>query len=171
MFVTVAVNIPSQKTFSYAVPPALQKEITVGRRVLIPFGKRRLTGYIIEVSHSTTCEDIKEIIEILDPEQLFNEDDLEFYQWVSQYYIYPLGQALTEILPGGIDPKSDRWISIVKGSQGINDFQMSVSQRNIIDALNQIPAGLTLTRLKKIIRIYTGISISSRVKVLLQSGT
>jgi primosomal protein N' (replication factor Y) len=65
MFVTVAVNIPSQKTFSYAVPPALHKEIAVGKRVLIPFGKRRLTGYIIEVAHSTTCDDIKEIIEIL----------------------------------------------------------------------------------------------------------
>jgi primosomal protein N' (replication factor Y) len=162
MFVTVAVNIPSQKTFSYAVPPALQKEITTGKRVLIPFGKRRLIGYIIDVSQSTTCEDIKEIIEILDPEQLFNEDDLEFYRWVSQYYIYPLGQALTEILPGGIDPKSDRCISIVKGNQGTNDFQMSASQRNIIDALSQIPAGLTLTRLKKIIGkkdIYRDINI------------
>jgi primosomal protein N' (replication factor Y) len=150
MFVTVAVNIPSQKTFSYAVPPALHKEIAVGKRVLIPFGKRRLTGYIIEVAHSTTCDDIKEIIEILDPEQLFNEEDLEFYRWVSQYYIYPLGKALTEILPGGIDPKSDRWISIVKHNQGTNDFQMSASQRSIIDALKLVPAGLPLTHLKQI---------------------
>jgi primosomal protein N' (replication factor Y) len=151
MFVTAAVNIPSQKTFSYAVPPAFHKEITIGKRVLIPFGKRRLTGYIIEVSHSTTCEDIKEIIEILDPEQLFNEEDLEFYRWVSQYYIYPLGKALTEILPGGIDPKSDRWISIVKENQEASDFQMSASQRSIIDALKLIPTGLSLTHLKKII--------------------
>ncbi|MBS1238467.1 MAG: primosomal protein - superfamily helicase [Deltaproteobacteria bacterium] len=91
MFVLVAVNIPSDKTFSYAVPPPLQKEITTGRRVLIPFGKKKLTGYIIDVSSSTSREDIKEICEVLDPEPLFNENDLKFYQWVSQYYIYPIG--------------------------------------------------------------------------------
>jgi len=151
MFVSVAVNIPSEKTFSYAVPPALQKDIAIGKRVLIPFGKRRLTGYIIELSHSTPREDIKEIIEILDPEPLFNEDDLKFYRWVSQYYIYPLGKALPDILPGGIDPKSDRWISVVKEKQERNDFQMSGAQRSIIDTLIQIPAGLSLTHLKKMI--------------------
>ncbi len=151
MFVTVAVNIPSQKTFSYSVPEPLQTEASTGKRVLIPFGKRRLTGYIIEVSHSTTCEDTKAILEILDPEQLFNADDLEFYRWVSQYYIYPLGKALAEILPGGIDPKSDRWISLTKETQGETGCQMSAAQRSIIDALSQIPAGLPLARLKKII--------------------
>lgn len=151
MFVTVAVNIPSQKTFSYSVPTPLQPEAATGKRVLIPFGKRRLTGYIIEVSHSTTCEDTKAIIEIIDPEQLFNIDDLEFYRWVSQYYIYPLGKALAEILPGGIDPKSDRWISLAKETQGKIGFQMSAVQRSIIDALSRIPAGLPLARLKKII--------------------
>ncbi|MDI6777167.1 MAG: primosomal protein N' [Syntrophales bacterium] len=103
MFVRVAINIPSEKTFLYAVPEALKKEITTGKRVFIPFGKKRLTGYVIEKTSAATCEDIdlREIISILDPEPLFNEDDLSFYQWVSQYYIHPLGKTLAEILPGG----------------------------------------------------------------------
>ena len=151
MFVTVAVNIPSEKTFSYSVPEALEREIAIGKRVLVPFGKRRLTAYIVEVSHLAYIEDVKEIIEILDPEPLFNEEDLKFYRWASQYYIYPLGKELAEILPGGIDPKSDRWITIIRKRQEGNDPMISAVQKCIIDTIDHFPGGLPLDRLKTLI--------------------
>jgi primosomal protein N' (replication factor Y) len=151
MFVSVAVNIPSEKTFSYSVPETLRKEISIGKRVLIPFGKRRLTGYIVEVLNFAPCEDIKEIIEILDPEPLFNETDLKFYRWASQYYLYSPGKALSEILPGGIDPQSDQWITLAQEGQERSASRMSASQRSIIDALTQFPDGFSLTQLKKML--------------------
>ncbi|MGZ3596357.1 MAG: primosomal protein N' [Syntrophales bacterium] len=151
MFVTVAVNIPSEKTFSYSVPEALQQEIAIGKRVLVPFGKRRLTAYIIEVSQLTYIEDVKEIIEILDTEPLFSEEDLTFYRWASQYYIYPLGKELAEVLPGGIDPKSDRWITAIKKRTERNDLQISAVQKCIIDTIDHFPGGLRLNRLKTLI--------------------
>jgi len=151
MFVTVAVNIPADKTFSYSVPEALERNIAIGKRVLVPFGRRRLTGYIVEKSHLTACAETKEITEVLDPEPLFNQKDLKFYQWVSQYYIYPLGKALAEILPGGIDPKNMRWISSIKGDAERNDPQLSPSQRRIMDMLDHFPNGLPFDRLKKLL--------------------
>ncbi|MGO9139080.1 MAG: primosomal protein N' [Syntrophales bacterium] len=151
MFVTVAVNIPSEKTFSYSVPKALQEEIAIGKRVLVPFGKRRLTAYIIEVSNVTHIEDVKEIIEILDTEPLFNEEDLIFYRWASQYYIYPLGKELAEILPGGIDPKSDWWISISGERRERDGPQLSAVQKRIIDTIDHFPGGLRLEGLKTLI--------------------
>ncbi|HEX7535017.1 MAG TPA: hypothetical protein VF343_07145, partial [Syntrophales bacterium] len=151
MFVTVAVNIPSEKTFSYSVPNSLQQEIAIGKRVLVPFGKRRLTAYIIEVSNLTSIEDVKEIIEILDTEPLFNEEDLIFYSWASQYYIYPLGKELAEILPGGINPKNVRWISSTKGDRERSDLQLSAAQKRIMDTLDHFPGGLPFDRLKKML--------------------
>ena len=151
MFVTVAVNIPTEKTFSYSVPDALERKIAIGKRVLVPFGRRRLTGYIVEVSPLTSCEDIKEITEVLDTEPLFDEEDLKFYRWVSQYYIYPLGKALAEILPGGIDPKNVRWISNTKEYRERNDLQLSAQQRRIIVTLDHFPGGLPFDRLKKML--------------------
>ncbi|MDO8786280.1 MAG: DEAD/DEAH box helicase family protein, partial [Syntrophales bacterium] len=115
MFVRVAINIPSEKTFLYAVPEVLEKEITAGKRVFIPFGKKRLIGYIIEEVSAATCENIdtKEIISVLDPQPLFNKEDLTFYQWVSQYYIHPLGKTLAEILPGGeVVPKKEKTVTL-----------------------------------------------------------
>jgi primosomal protein N' (replication factor Y) (superfamily II helicase) len=152
MFVTVAVNIPTEKTFSYSVPESLQQKIAIGKRVLVPFGKRRLTGYIIEVSSFASCEETKDIIEVLDPESLFNEEDLRFYRWASQYYIYPLGKALSEILPGGINPKTVRWICSAKERTERHHLRLPLAQLNIIDAIDHSPGGLPFDRLKKLLR-------------------
>ena len=46
MFVNVALNIPSDKLFTYEVPANLQKEVEIGKRAFVPFGRRKRTGFI-----------------------------------------------------------------------------------------------------------------------------
>ncbi|MDO8723388.1 MAG: primosomal protein N' [Syntrophales bacterium] len=117
MYVRVAVNVPTDKIFSYAVPKALEKKAMIGKRVCAHFGNRLVTGYIVEILHTADVDNIKEISEILDPEPLFREEDLLFYRWISRYYLYPLGKTLFEVLPGGSDlsqvsPKKERIVSL-----------------------------------------------------------
>lgn len=150
MFVRVAINIPSDKTFIYAVPKAFEMDIATGKRVFVPLEKRSLTGYITEIMTASTCEKIKDITDILDSEPLFNEDDLIFYQWISWYYIYPLGKTLSEILPGGIDLKSNRWI-IPAQLKGDNNTIKSAFHNKIMDLLAEFPNGLPLNRIKTIL--------------------
>jgi primosomal protein N' (replication factor Y) len=84
MFVRVAIPIPSAKTFTYAVPEPFVPAVVVGKRVLVPFGKRRMTGFIIEITPEAACDQtIKEILDLPDPEPLFDRDDLAFYEWIS----------------------------------------------------------------------------------------
>ena len=45
--VDVAVPVPVRSTFTYRVPPALARRVRVGSRVLVPFGSRLLTGYVV----------------------------------------------------------------------------------------------------------------------------
>jgi primosomal protein N' (replication factor Y) len=150
MFVRVAVNIPSEKTFSYAVPEKFEKSIVVGKRVFVPFGRKRLTGYILAAMASSTFENIKEIIDVLDPEPLFDEEDLRFYQWASDYYMYPLGKTLTEILPGGIDVQSHLWFSLNADADIAVDHDLSDGQRRIVNILKDFPGGLSAGPLKKL---------------------
>ena len=117
MFVEIAVNIPSEKTFSYDVPEAFEKKIAIGKRVAVPFGKKKMTGYIVGVSSRTEREGVKGILDVLDEEPLFSEEDLRFYRWAADYYMYPLGKALGEILPARpeLKPRRETSVSLAYG--------------------------------------------------------
>lgn len=151
MFAKIALNnIPAEKTFSYRVPAPLERNLTIGRRVLIPLGKRKVTGFIVELMNSENLDGtpIKDIIEFLDPEPLFNEEDLNFYRWVSKYYMSPLGKVMAEVLPGGIDIKSNRWITLKQENIGYKHQTPSTTTQAIIDRLKLYPKGISFVRLK-----------------------
>ena len=46
-FVEVAVGLPVRQTFAYEVPEGMQSTAVPGRRVVVPFGRRFLTGFVI----------------------------------------------------------------------------------------------------------------------------
>ncbi|MCD6486230.1 MAG: primosomal protein N' [Syntrophobacterales bacterium] len=148
MYISVAVSIPSAKPFTYAVPDGMENQIAVGKRVLVPFGKRKVTGYIVGSTPSTEIKSIKSIIELLDTEPLFNAEDLEFYRWISDYYMHPLGKTLKASLPGGIDMESNLWASL-SDNRKMEEDDLSDAQRGIIGILNEHPNGLSANRLKK----------------------
>ncbi|MEJ2067749.1 MAG: hypothetical protein P8Y09_07345, partial [Deltaproteobacteria bacterium] len=70
VYAEVAITLPVDKTFHYAIPAQFQSICEVGKRVLVPFGKRTITGYILQLSShlppDITGKDIKEIIDCLD---------------------------------------------------------------------------------------------------------
>ncbi|MBU4120973.1 MAG: primosomal protein N' [Proteobacteria bacterium] len=149
MFVRVAIQIPSVKTFIYAVPETFVTAVAVGKRVLVPFGKRRVTGYIVETMIEAVCDrTVRDILDLPDPEPLFDKDALAFYDWISRYYLHPLGKVLGELLPGGIDVKSDRWLRLAEMS-ATTDHRVSAGQREILEHLASCPEGLPLSRLRK----------------------
>lgn len=111
-YVEVVVDIPADKTFTYAVPKALQAEAAVGRRVLVSLGNRRAFGFIVGASPDTTIENPREILALPDPEPLFDAKDLSFYRWVASYYLYPLGRTLAEILPPPATEKTKTTIGL-----------------------------------------------------------
>ena len=148
MFINVAVSIPSAKPFTYAVPDGMENQIAIGKRVLVPFGRRKVTGYIVGSIPSTEIQSIKNIIELLDTEPLFKAEDLEFYRWTSDYYMHPLGKTLKASLPGGIDVESNLWVSL-SDNRKMGEAGLSDAQRGIIEILNEHPNGLSAARLKK----------------------
>ena len=79
MYVEVLVEITSRQvdqTFTYHVPISLEKEIGVGKRVTIPFGKQTLEGFIIKVHHEKPEYETKDIINVTDHHPVLNEEQL-----------------------------------------------------------------------------------------------
>ncbi|MBT8115224.1 MAG: primosomal protein N' [Arenicella sp.] len=101
---TVAVPVPLRRTFDFKIPPdqALRgPQPCVGARVQVPFGARELIGVIIQLKdHSEYPEHkLKSLIKTLDPEPVFDPLLWSVLQWISRYYIAPIGEVLDTALP------------------------------------------------------------------------
>ena len=147
MYVNIALNIPADKLFTYEVPADLREHIAVGKRVFVPFGRRKRTGFIVEILNSYNLEKIKPLAEILDDEPLFSKHDLEFYQWVANYFMHPLGKTLAELIPVGSEKKDYLWITPLPVT---GDIILTPGQSSILNLLQQYPQGIALSSLAKI---------------------
>ena len=101
--IEVAVPLPLEKTFHYSVPPELSQLVLPGRRVFVPFGGRKLTAYVLAVVEDSDVKGLKAVIDVLDEELLWTDNELEFFRWISSYYLHPLGEVLKTALPAGIN--------------------------------------------------------------------
>ena len=102
VIIAVAIPVPLDTTFHYLVPPRLVDAVQPGKRVLVPFGRRTVTGYVLD-SVPASGETLKEVREVLDEEPLFTPTELEFFRWSASYYLHPLGEVLKAALPAGIN--------------------------------------------------------------------
>lgn len=116
MFVEVVFPLPFRKAFTYSVPKDLQEFTKIGVRAVAPFGKRTLTGFVINMPASVSLkkEEIKPIKDILDDKPIFTNKTLKFYEWLSEYYLCSLGEALKLLVPQGTDVETKRKIIVDK---------------------------------------------------------
>ncbi|HEX6940449.1 MAG TPA: primosomal protein N' [Longimicrobiales bacterium] len=97
MLVDVALPVPVPRTFTYRVE---QGAVEVGSRVLVPFGRRRLIGWV--VGHPPEAGPgvrIRAVSAVLDAAPSLTADLLRLCRWVADYYVAPLGQVLRSALP------------------------------------------------------------------------
>ena len=111
MYAKVVFPLPFRNAFTYSIPEELEELVMIGVRVVVPFGKRTLTGFVIGVSKKAeTDHKIKPIQDVLDSLPIFGKDELKFYEWVSDYYISSLGEALRNSVPYGLEVESKKKI-------------------------------------------------------------
>ncbi len=111
-YIEVAVGLPIDRLFHYAVPSHLEEEATLGKRVLIPFGSRQITGYIVGSIEESPMDRIREIIDVIDREPVLSLKMLKLTKWISDYYLAPWGQMIEAALPIGMKMESKRVIKL-----------------------------------------------------------
>ncbi|HNB08559.1 MAG TPA: primosomal protein N', partial [bacterium] len=137
--------------FTYGIPDAWESVIVPGSRVLAPFGRKKITGYVVALSRHSERDQISPIHEALDPLPAFSEDLLKLAEWISDYYMAPLGQVLGAMLPPGMERHGEK-LYVLKAV--ITDFEIkSLSktkpvQSKILKAL-YVYKKLTLRQLVK----------------------
>jgi primosomal protein N' (replication factor Y) len=104
LLAAVAVPRPVRRLFTYSVPEAFRPLARRGVRVLVPFGPRKLTGYVVDLlpEGEPAADDLvlRAIEEVLDPVPVLDEAVLELTRWAADYYVTSWGEMIRAALPG-----------------------------------------------------------------------
>lgn len=92
------------KTYTYSVPERLNF-LTAGWRVYVPFGQRKVDGFVMSVENIPDTEklfdfELKEIIDVFDEEAWFTEEMIKSAEWLADFYLCPLSQTMSLFMPG-----------------------------------------------------------------------
>ncbi len=137
LFADVILPLAIPTPYTYRVPREFEKNIGLLQRVVVPLGKKkRYAGLIFRIHTSPPdSRDARYIEDILDFAPLFDARLLQFWDWVSHYYICSLGEVMQAALPAYLKLSSE---TIVRSTDPGADFDYStLSEREvrILDAL------------------------------------
>ena len=103
MFVDVLVELKTKqidKSFTYLVPKKIEDKVKIGKRVIVPFGRQKLEGFILDVKRNINVDyELKEIIEVIDDDPVLNSEMLELGKYISNKTLCNLISAYQTMLP------------------------------------------------------------------------
>ena len=106
-FASVIVDVPARQTdrpFDYIIPKKWEDIVQTGMRVVVPFGPRKLQGFIIGIKDSVELESkkLKALYEILDVTPVLNDELLKLGYWLTSETLCYMISAFQVMLPTAI---------------------------------------------------------------------
>src|SRR5215831_2278052 len=150
----VAVPGPLRRVFSYDVPESLRETCRPGTRVLVPFGRRRLTGVVVGVDEGPPPPgqtfELKPIDRTLDAVPALDADLLDLTRWASEYYAASWGDMIRAALPGqGAARRYDTWVVPLGPFPPPPAKHRGARQAAVMAQLASAPLGLSAADLKR----------------------
>ena len=156
MFVDVAFPISQYQVFTYEIPKQFTEIVSVGVRVRAPIGKRILPGIIVKLTKETSFSGkTRKISEVIDDTPIIDESLWQLIQWISNYYITPLGKAAT-VIPANLSVKykpQERWMVKAKQKRKIveNLENSAPAQANVLNKLMEFKNPIPVTEFNKLV--------------------
>ena len=137
-FCDVALPVPLEMTFTYRVNGQLP---VVGGRVLVPFRTSRLPGVVTALHDRAPSMEAKTVHAVLDTAPLIDPSLMQLAEWISHYYIAPIGEVLRAMLPLQAEVRRDWSYSITPA--GHNALADSAQSGNSGRSKRSIPDQMT----------------------------
>lgn len=150
-YAEILLPLPFNATFTYAVPDDMQDAISVGYRVIVPFGKKKYyTGIVMNLNVPKPQElfEIKEIALVLDANPIVRYPQLKFWEWISEYYLAPLGDVYKAAVPAGLKVESETDISLNPDVEEEDTLSLSEKEKFVV-ALLRTDKNLTANEIEK----------------------
>lgn len=149
-FIDVILPIPIQKTFTYSVTEDEANFLQKGMRVAVSFGKSKIYSALVLNIHQTkpTLYEAKEIHQILDETPLVNGQQLQHWQWLSNYYMCSLGDVYRASLPSAFLLESE---TIINKNQSFIDTTILTDDEFLIFEALEHQSHLTIHQVADIL--------------------
>ena len=120
-------------TYTYRIPEGMQ--LSIGMRVLVPFGRKKIFTAIVVSLHDREPKgyDVKEILSALDDKPILKHPQLDFWQWIADYYLCSMGEVYKAAVPSGLKVESETTISANPDFEESQPGQLSDRERVILD--------------------------------------
>lgn len=147
IYVEAALPVPLRRVFTYRVPEEMRPRIGIGARLKLPFGRRLITGYAVEL-HAKMPDDVevdeakvRDIAELLDDQPLITPEILKLTQWTAEYYASFWGEMLKASLPAGINsekvrPKRRKSVHLIESAEVGEGKPLTEAQLEILEILS-----------------------------------
>jgi len=136
----VAVPLPLNKLFYYLPLENVNLENTIRKRVKVQFGRKILTAYAISYKNVENISSLKlkQIIEVIDKNQIITEETIELSKYISKNYICSLGEALSSTIP--VSMKPSKRILREKNTEKERVYKkhtLNIQQTNAVSLINE----------------------------------
>ncbi len=158
-YARVAVPVPLKQEFTYSFDDDAVS-VVPGIRVMVPFGRRKVQGYVVDVLSSKPDAgfEIKSVIKAIDKEPLFGRREYELALWMERFYFSSRGEILDVMIPGG---RRD-------SSFGALDFEEPTLKRDVVLTSEQSGAVETVMDAQSGLFYLFGVTGSGKTEVFLQ---
>lgn len=115
MYARVVVDVPvadTDRPFDYRIPSSLAPFVAVGSRVSVPFGPRKLQGFVVELSEVSEVEKTRDILDVLDVEPPLTEEMVWLAGRMSERYMCTHYTALQSMIPAVLRSSYDKQITL-----------------------------------------------------------
>lgn len=124
---SVIVDVPAKqtdKTFDYKIPSKFKDVIKPGTRVIVPFGPRKIQGFVTELKKESSFSKLREITEPLDLTPVLNEELLKLGEWLTDHTLSYKISTYQAMLPAALKAKYEKKIVLAKGAdiEGMPDL-------------------------------------------------
>lgn len=147
-YVDVIVPLPIASQYTYSLPASLEECVNEGCRVVVPFGRKKYYTAIVTRVHVASPEgyETKDIEEILDVSPVILPRQLQFWEWISSYYLCTLGDVYKAAVPSGMKLESETMV--VYNEEFETSAPLPEREQRILDLLS-VDKEQCITQLEK----------------------
>lgn len=137
-FAEVILPLALPGTFTYEISPVDLPFIKIGQRVSVPFGSNKLYTGIVYSIHQNKPElyKTKKIDAVLDGEPMITEKQIEFWEWIAEYYMCSLGDVYRNAFPAALKWESETFVRFI-GSIDEIESELDQTEWMVVNELNK----------------------------------